>query len=179
MAWSAPRTWVTAEVVTASIMNTDVRDNFLETGPAVATTGDRYIVTDGANSIVERATGTALVSTTETTTSTSYTDLATSGPSVTVTTGTRAFVAFGARMFNSSVGVVSFMSYDVSGASAISANDAVSTHLESDPAAQVAAQYYGGIQTALTAGSNVFKSEYKASGGTASFQNRRLSILPA
>lgn len=28
MAWTAPRTWVTNEVVTSSIMNTHVRDNF-------------------------------------------------------------------------------------------------------------------------------------------------------
>ncbi len=29
MAWTAPRTWVTGEVVTSSIMNTHIRDNFL------------------------------------------------------------------------------------------------------------------------------------------------------
>jgi hypothetical protein len=29
MAWTAPRTWVTTEVVTSSIMNTHVRDNLL------------------------------------------------------------------------------------------------------------------------------------------------------
>lgn len=33
MAWSAPRTWVTSELVTASIMNTHVRDNFLAVFP--------------------------------------------------------------------------------------------------------------------------------------------------
>ena len=27
MAWTAPRTWVTAEVVTGAVMNTHVRDN--------------------------------------------------------------------------------------------------------------------------------------------------------
>lgn len=29
MAWTAPRTYVTGEIVTASILNTDVRDNLL------------------------------------------------------------------------------------------------------------------------------------------------------
>ena len=29
MAWTAPRTWVTGEVVTASVMNVHVRDNLL------------------------------------------------------------------------------------------------------------------------------------------------------
>jgi hypothetical protein len=28
MAWTAPRTWIAGEVVTASLMNTHVRDNF-------------------------------------------------------------------------------------------------------------------------------------------------------
>ena len=32
MAWTAPRTWVTGELVTASIMNTHVRDNLIAAG---------------------------------------------------------------------------------------------------------------------------------------------------
>lgn len=32
MAWTAPRTWVTGETVTAAMMNTDVRDNMLIVG---------------------------------------------------------------------------------------------------------------------------------------------------
>lgn len=38
MAWTAPRTWVTAELVTASLMNTHVRDNLthLSTARALA-----------------------------------------------------------------------------------------------------------------------------------------------
>jgi hypothetical protein len=32
MAWSAPRTWVTAELVTAALMNTHVRDQYLAVG---------------------------------------------------------------------------------------------------------------------------------------------------
>ena len=33
MAWTAPRTWVTSEVVTAAILNTHIRDNLLEIAP--------------------------------------------------------------------------------------------------------------------------------------------------
>lgn len=36
MAFTAPRTWVTGELVTAAIGNAHWRDNFRETGPAVA-----------------------------------------------------------------------------------------------------------------------------------------------
>jgi hypothetical protein len=35
MAWTAPRTWVTGEVVTAAQMNTHLRDNLLEVGAHV------------------------------------------------------------------------------------------------------------------------------------------------
>lgn len=35
--WTAPRTWTTGEIVTASILNTHVRDNLLETAVAKAT----------------------------------------------------------------------------------------------------------------------------------------------
>lgn len=32
MAWSSPRTWVAGETLTASLLNTQVRDNFLQYG---------------------------------------------------------------------------------------------------------------------------------------------------
>lgn len=57
MAWTSPRTWVTAELITASQMNTHVRDNELETAPAKATTkGDGFWAT-GANAIVRLGVG--------------------------------------------------------------------------------------------------------------------------
>jgi hypothetical protein len=36
VAWTAPRTWVASEVVTAAIMNTHIRDNMLSLGAAWA-----------------------------------------------------------------------------------------------------------------------------------------------
>ncbi len=51
MSWTAPRTWVTAETVTAAIMNTHVRDNLLETAPAkAAAAGDIFYAT-AANTV--------------------------------------------------------------------------------------------------------------------------------
>lgn len=58
MAWTAPRTWVTSEVVTATMMNAHVRDNLLETAPAKASAkGDLFAAT-GANAITRVAAGT-------------------------------------------------------------------------------------------------------------------------
>jgi hypothetical protein len=49
MAWTAPRTWTTAEVVTAAIMNVHVRDNLLQTAPAKMTTTGDIIYASAAN----------------------------------------------------------------------------------------------------------------------------------
>ena len=44
--WTAPRTWVVGEVVTAAIGNTHWRDNFNQTAPALVTTkGDLFVAT--------------------------------------------------------------------------------------------------------------------------------------
>ena len=67
MAWTAPRTWVTGEQVTAAIMNSAVRDNFLETSAATVTTAGDIAFADAANSMGSRlaigAAGRTLVST--------------------------------------------------------------------------------------------------------------------
>ena len=178
MAWTAPRTWVTAEVVTASLMNTHVRDNFLETGPAVATTSSELIVSDGSNSLAARRPEYDRVNTGETTASTSYTNLATSGPSVTVTTGTRALISIGAEMSNSGAGARAFVAVDISGATTVSAADLTAFIYESsvaDDEIQASMTY---VYETLSAGSNVFKAEYRVSGGTGSFANRGLSVVP-
>jgi len=177
MAWTAPRTWVTSEVVTASHMNTHVRDNLLETGPAIVTAGDKILVSDAANSLVEREVTANEVGAAETTTSGSYTNLTTSGPSVTVTTGTTALVVLTTRVSNSSAGQSCFMGFDISGASTVAASDgrALQAANGADYQLRVSAMY---AQTGLTAGSNVFKAEYRVSAGTGSFASRYITVLP-
>lgn len=57
--WTAPRTWVANEIVTAALLNTHVRDNLLETAVAkVTTAGDSVYATD-ANALSRLAAGTA------------------------------------------------------------------------------------------------------------------------
>jgi hypothetical protein len=60
MAWTAPRTWVAGEVLTAALLNTHLRDNILETTPATVTTAGDVVVADAANSIKRIALGTGL-----------------------------------------------------------------------------------------------------------------------
>ncbi len=59
MPWTAPRTWTTGEIVTASIMNTHVRDNFNETVPAKAVAAGDLFYAVGMNAITRLPPGTA------------------------------------------------------------------------------------------------------------------------
>ena len=57
--WSAPRTWVTGEIVTASYLNSNIRDNFLETAPAKATAAGDIFVATAVNAIKRVPVGSA------------------------------------------------------------------------------------------------------------------------
>ena len=59
MAWTAPRTWVTGELVTATLLNAHLRDNLLETAPAKVTTQGDTVYATAANALARLAKGTA------------------------------------------------------------------------------------------------------------------------
>lgn len=180
MAWTAPRTWVTSEVVTASVMNTHVRDNFLETGPAVHTssTPGFIIGTSAANLLDESIPTKDFVSTSESTTSTSYTNLATAQPAVAVTTNTRAIVMLGARMWNTSGGENSYMSHGVTGDTTVSPSDNWAASSESGAANDAGVHFHVFMHQGLTGGSNTFTAKYKVTGGTGFFQLRHMLVIP-
>ena len=178
MAWTAPRTWVASEDVTAAIMNAHVRDNFNETAPGKASAAGNMIVTDAVNSIIERTPDKVLIGTSETTTSTSFTDLATAGPAVTADTGTKALVIMTARIANSNAGQLVQMGYAVTSATTIAAAGSRALLYESSVAndrVQASAAY---LEEGLTAGSNIFTAKYAVSGGTGTFQHRQLTVIP-
>jgi hypothetical protein len=51
VSWTAPQTFVTGTILTASALNTNLRDNLLETAPAKVTTAGDLVVGTGANAI--------------------------------------------------------------------------------------------------------------------------------
>lgn len=123
------------------------------------------------------ASSSASVATYQSTSSTTFTDLATAGPAVTLTTGTKALVVVTARMSNGSTGYNSLMGFAVSGASTVSAADERTLRIWSNAlgAFQVSAAF---LLTGLTAGSNTFTAKYKAeSPSTANFENRSISVI--
>src|SRR3954463_9664656 len=115
MTWSAPMTAVAGAPFSAAQFNTYVRDNLNETAPAKATAGGQLFVSTGPNAIAARTPTAATVVTSQTTASTSYTNLATAGPAVTVTTGTQAIALFKASISNDTSNSSSVTAVQVSG----------------------------------------------------------------
>src|SRR5690606_5454344 len=120
VAWTAPMTAVNNSYFTATQYNLYVRDNLLMTAPKLATTNGAYwIVGNSAHQIIERQPAGATVSTSQSTSSSSWVNLSTTGPAVTVTTGTRALVSFAAKMYHNNDQRGSRVSVQVTGASSI------------------------------------------------------------
>lgn len=178
MAWTAPMTAVANSVFTAAQFNTHVRDNLNETAPAKATTAGSLFVAAGVNSIAERTPAKDTINTEETTTSISFTDLATSGPSVSVVTSTNALIIIGARMSNNTGGEECWMAYETSGASAFGAAESRAINYESSNAGDFVTTTIVDILDTLTPGTNVFTAKYRVTGGTGTFRYRRLQVIP-
>jgi hypothetical protein len=120
---------------------------------------------------------TAEVLTSQTTASTSYTDLATVGPSVTLTTGTKALVITKVGANPLGQGVATIVSFAVSGATTISAADKYGSdqYIVAVSSITQTAVY---LITGLTAGSNTFTVKYKTSGGSGgAFGSRVITVI--
>ena len=177
MAFTNPLTWI-AQNLTAVLLNQQLRDNMNETAPGIASAAGRLIVTDGANSIVERIPGTSFVTTAETTTSTSFSDLATAGPAVTVTTGTSALVTVSCNILNNTGGAIGFMGYAISGATTVAADQSIALGFESSAAGDQLYASWSHLKSGLTAGSNVFTAKYSVTAGTGTFRYRYITVIP-
>ncbi len=206
MAWTAPRTWVTGEIVTAALMNSAIRDNFLETSAATVTTAGDIAFADAANSMgsrlaigaatthlvsdgsapVWRGIATAVRTDSNTGTNTSYQKLedASGGGfgfaaavEVTVTTGTVARVDYKCLLSNNTGGSLTMLSFSVSGATTVAAADGNAIQYESSAANDRA--FFGGydLLTGLTAGSNVFTLEGRVSGDTGTIASPDIAVI--
>ena len=206
MAWTAPRTWVTGETVTAALMNAHVRDNLLETSAATVTTAGDIAYADAANSMGSRlgigadntfmvsdgtdpkwrATKTDSDSGSSTGTTTSFVDLGNSGSwsgfsgnplLVSLTTGTEALVFFKARLSNDTAGSLTAISYKVDGATTVASSDNHSIRFESNAANDIAE--FGGfdLRTGLTAGTNEFRLTGRVSANTGTIQRPEIVVM--
>lgn len=123
----------------------------------------------------------AYVSTYETTTSSSFTDLATTSDSVTATIGGSgmALVIVSAVGYSTVNNASNDMGFAVSGSSTVAAgtNGMFMRVGGSLFSLNISGTF---LVTGLTSGSNTFKAKYRAAvnGGTATFGERRVSVIP-
>jgi hypothetical protein len=176
MTWTSPKTWTSGDLVPAADLNSYIRDNMLEMSPSKASTVGSLFVTADTNSISERRPAGDFVSTLQSTTTTAtYLDLATVGPSVTVECTSYAIIYIYAHMFHSA-GTGVWMSFEVSGATTIAANDNTAILLQNTGGQRVGSAF---LYSSLNAGMNTFTAKYRISGaGTGNWSDRRIAVLP-
>lgn len=158
MAWITPRVWVVGEQATAAKLNE---------------------ISSALNDLDRRTSPTgATVNVGETTASTSYTDLFTPGPAVTVTIGAtgKALVAIYTSAANTTNNYA-LASYAVSGATVVAGSDLSSVQHGNSVAIRAGATL---LHTGLNAGANTFTMKYRkdAGAGVADFTGRRILVTP-
>jgi hypothetical protein len=121
----------------------------------------------------------AYVSTSENTGSTTYTDLATTTDQITINIGASglAIVSVYAHLAYFSSNTISYVGFALSGANSASAadNQAVWGNFVNVTDYAHGATF---LLTGLAAGATTFKMKYRVSGGTGTFSNRRIAVIP-
>lgn len=164
MSWNPPsgHIYATGEIVTASTLNVYVKDNLDDL--------DRRTTPVGAG-----------VATSESTPSTTYTNLTTGGPAVTATIGAtfKALVTLRAALANANVPVASYMGVAISGASTFAAADSTAIGFTSTIASSGIRTGMVILYTALGAGSTTFTAKYRTDGGgNMTAVDRAISVTP-
>jgi hypothetical protein len=90
-----------------------------------------------------------------------------------------AIVTVTGSLANSSNGSTSFMGFAVSGATTRAASDTTAWVVKNPGNSQVLMQGSATfLVTGLTAGSNTFMAKYRVDGGTGTFANRTIIVIP-
>lgn len=177
MAWTTPLTAVDNAAFTAAQFNASVRDNLLETTPALSSAAGSIFVSSGTNVIAQRTVSSDTIETQQTTTNTSYTDLATTGPLiVNITTGALALLMYAVYMSNSTTNA-SYVGWEVSGATSVAAADGSSLRFQSGIADQALRSSNTRRLTGLTPGTQTITLKYRCSGTTSTFANRHIIVM--
>lgn len=175
MAWSNPPTAAAGDTFTASMWNTGVRDNLNMMAAAVATAAGRLIVTSAPNTVAQRQVVQDIVDDGEDTSSTSYTNLATTGPDVTVTTGVRALIFLNSAVANDASNN-SYASYEITGATTSAAIDGRAIVMDGasgkDDRIGVS-----NLAASITPGSNTFRMRYRVSAATGTYTKRSIMVM--
>jgi hypothetical protein len=171
-------TAIAGSVFTASQFNQFVRDNLAETAPAKATSPGSYFAVSDTNQITQRTPATATLNVSESTTSTSFVDLTTLGPQVTVNTGSSALILITAEINNNTASQAGRIGITISGATSETPDGTTVLRQETNGTSEFNRCTMARLHTTLTPGSNTFRMVYAATGGTASFNFRNIIVMP-
>lgn len=144
MAFTTPRTWVTGELITASIMNTHIRDNLL------------YLISRNLFYVLESTS-------TYTTTSTTFTAVH-ANFSKTVTTSGGTVVLYLSGILSSSASVATYIGVSVDGATPTNYNYYQTANANADYRGHFSLVIY---VTGLSAASHSFNVQWQTASGTA------------
>lgn len=181
MAWTIPMTAVANDIFTADAFNTFVRDNLNETEAAVVDGAGQYFVATGANALAKRSPSSARVDTSQSYTGgVTWGNLATSGPSVTVTTGTSALVHIAAEMQTDVDYRTCRATVRVTGATTINEDDHPCQIIWDGTVAGNSARLGTWTKLGLNSGSNTFQMRYSTGGTgvTGTYQYRHIIVVP-
>jgi hypothetical protein len=171
-------TAIAGSVFTASQFNQFIRDNLSETAPAKATVPGSYFAVSDTNQIAQRTPATATVNVSESTASTSFVDLTTLGPQVTVNTGTSALILITAEITNNTASQAGRIGITISGATSETPDGTTVLRQETNGTSEFNRCTMARLHTTLTPGSNTFRMVYAATSGTAAFNFRNIIVMP-
>lgn len=182
MTWTSPMTFSANSALTASQLNTHLRDNFNETEVAKGITPGAWLVSTSSTNIEERLHKSGYRQALAGTTSSTYTDTLSAGqegPSVSVVTGTEAIVMISCQLSNQVSQLSCQMSYKVQGATNVSVSSAWGINHDRETTGSetlMRIHHHEG----LNPGTNEFIAMYQAGGSAskAQFQCRRIQVIP-
>lgn len=175
MGWTTALTAVANTPLTAGQWNASIRDNLMETTPALASVARGIFVTAGTNKIAEREIASDVVANQEETTSTSYTDLDTFGPEVTLVTGPSGLVWIKCNQFNSGGGTA-HMSFAVSGETTTAAANNKARSSDGGAGTLTDSATVTALEV-LNPGINTFTAKYLSSSVTSTFKYRHIIVM--
>lgn len=181
MAWTAPMTAIDGDLFTATEYNLYVRDNFLEEAPAKANSAGGIFTVDAPNRLTQKFPDTKVVTDEHRISicDVTYKDVQSSGPWVTVKTGSKATIIISAEMKNSNTNAQASASFEVSGATHISASDNWRITHDGADGGKWSRQSSAHQITTLTPGINTFRMKYRTGNlGPVFFRRREILVIP-
>jgi hypothetical protein len=175
MTWTAPPVFTSGNVLTAAQQNI-LADDLRETAAALAATAGTYPVATGANALAMRECDSDVLDSIATTPNTSY--VHTSMPTVVLATGAQALCFLYSYVENNTNSQTSFYGVAVSGGTTQAANDnraITAARFTSDFAVVCSSAI---LITALNVTANSFVAGVRVTGGTGTFDHRRIAVLP-